>query len=133
MGTDGIMDQFILDQAGESAEGIYLTTIGSPINELQDEGADFYKNYVSEYGIEPNTYSAFGYEAAKVSLLAIDRAGQKNREKVLGELAGLRDFPGIFGNWSFNSSGDTDLILVSGNIVRDGKFEYEKTLSSGNN
>ena len=128
MGPDGVMDQAFIDGGGGAAEGAFLTMVGVPPSELGGKGEEFYNNYLNRFGLEPRTFSGMGYEAAKVALLAIERAGVKDRTMILGEVSKIKNYEGIFGTWSFDRNGDTTLILISGNKVVDGSFVFEKAL-----
>jgi len=129
MGPDGIMEQAFIDQAGKAADGIYVTVVGVPATELKTpEGIAFEKAYKARFGIEPETFSIFGYESAKVALLAIERAGVKDRSKILNEISKIQNYSGLFGTWSFDQNGDTSLDLVSGSIVHNGAFEFKELL-----
>ena len=76
----------------------------------------------------PEAYAIYGYEAAKVALEAIADAGKKDRRAVTDAAFAIRDFDGALGNWSFDENGDTDLTIMSGITVKDGKFEFVKLL-----
>jgi len=71
----------------------------------------------------------FGYEAAKVTLMAIEQAGLKDRTAILEEVSKIKDFDGVSGIWSFDQNGDTTLKLISGHKTVDGVFVFEKILS----
>ncbi|KYK27370.1 hypothetical protein AYK26_03870 [Euryarchaeota archaeon SM23-78] len=132
MGPDGIMEQAFLDLGGDATEGTYLTVFGVPPAELEkltEKGKEFIEGYRVRYNKEPGTVSSFGYEAAKVALLAIERAGVKDRAKILEEVSKIKDYDGLFGTWSFDQNGDTTLSIISGNIVQNKRFVFEKVLS----
>ncbi|MBI2439661.1 MAG: branched-chain amino acid ABC transporter substrate-binding protein [Candidatus Moranbacteria bacterium] len=128
MVPDGTMEQAFLDQAGDAAQGTLLTVVGVPIENLSSEGQLFAEKYRKRFGIEPETFSVFGYETAKATLLAIEKSGKKDRASILQAMSEIKDYEGLFGKWSFDQNGDTTLSLVSGNVVRDGKFVFEKLL-----
>lgn len=128
MGLQGIKEQAFINQAGSSAEGSFVTSVGIPPNQT-DKGKEFVQKYVTRFKEEPDAFSAFGYEAAKVALSAIEKADAKDRKKILNEVANTKDYDGLFGKWSFDTNGDTTLTLVSGYIVREGKFVFDKILN----
>ena len=131
MGGGGIMEQAFIDQAGDAAEGTYMTVVGLPPQELAkltEKGKEFYGNYKATYNIEPETFSAFGYEAAKVALFAITKARTKDRAKILEEVSKISDYDGLFGIWSFDENGDTTLKVTSANIVINGEYVFQKLL-----
>ncbi len=124
MGPDGLMENTFIEGGGVAAEGAYLTTVGLPPAELKT--TTFYHGYVEEYGTEPIGFSAFGYEAAKVALLAIERARTKDRARILEEVSKITDYDGLFGIWSFDQNGDTTLSVISRNRVKQGDFVFER-------
>jgi len=120
---------FIESAGAENVNGnTYVTFGGVPPDKLTGKGAEFYQNYLKRYGAEPEGYAVYGYEAMKVALDAIARAGKKDRAAVLAALAATKDFEGGLGTWSFDANGDTTLSTMSGNGVENGKFVFVKLL-----
>jgi branched-chain amino acid transport system substrate-binding protein len=70
----------------------------------------------------------YGYESALVALEAIRRAGKNDREAIRAACASIRDFEGALGRWSFDENGDTTLTTMSGQAIRDGKFQFVEML-----
>ena len=136
MGPDGIYESEFIQAAAEAAEGSYITFGGVPPDKLTDAGADFVKKYTEKYPNNPaEGYTAYGYEAAKVVLAAIERAAAKNpadvlalRAAVLDEVKATKDFSGALGTWSFDADGDTSLTEMSGQIVKGGEFVFETVI-----
>ena len=79
MGPDGIYEQAFLDDAGDAAEGVYVTFGGIGPSKLTGKGAAWYTAYKAKFGGEPEAYAAYGYESMKVVLEAISKAGRKDR------------------------------------------------------
>ncbi|MCK5021008.1 MAG: branched-chain amino acid ABC transporter substrate-binding protein [Candidatus Peribacteraceae bacterium] len=130
MAPDGVMDPAFIEGGVDATEGAYLTTVAVPPEEVGGKANDFYNNYVEMYDMEPGSFSGLGYEAAKVVLLAIEKAGTNDRGMILEEVSKIKDYDGLFGTWSFDQNGDTTLTLMSGNIVKDKVFVFEKLLSA---
>jgi branched-chain amino acid transport system substrate-binding protein len=133
MGPDGCYENVFITSAGaENVNGrAYLTFGGFPPSELEKEGgsgAEFVKKYRARFGHEPEAYATYGYECARVALEAIRRAGKKDREAIRAAGTSIRDFDGVLGKWSFDENGDTTMTVMSGNTVKDGKFEFVKKL-----
>jgi branched-chain amino acid transport system substrate-binding protein len=136
MGPDGILEQEWIDAAGEAAEGTYITFGGLPADQLTGKGADFVKNYNAKYpNNPPEAYTAYGYEAAGTVLAAIEKAAATNpadttalRAAVLKAISETKDYEGALGKWSFTPEGDTTLTAMSGNIVKDGKFQFDSVI-----
>jgi branched-chain amino acid transport system substrate-binding protein len=76
----------------------------------------------------------YSWEAAEVAIEAINKAGVKDRAKILAAIAATKDFNGLNGKWSFDANGDTTMDVMSGfKVVKaDGpvgcKFDYVETL-----
>ncbi len=124
MSPDGTREQAFIDAAGKDAlEGrAYVTFGGLPPSELKGRGKKFYENYKKKFNAEPEAYAVYGYEAARVVLEAIKRAGAKDREAITAVARGLKDFDGVLGKWSFDENGDTSLKVMMVETVKDGKF-----------
>ncbi len=130
MGPDGIFEQAFLDDAGDAAEGTYITFGGVPPDKLTGKGADWYQRYKAKYGSEPEAYAAYGYEACKVGLDAISRANVKDRRAIRDALFATQNYDGVLGTWSFDENGDTTLTTMSGSQVQGGKFVFQKMIAA---
>jgi branched-chain amino acid transport system substrate-binding protein len=121
MGADAITDEVFagnVEAAGADGMDIYASVVGIPPTELTGPGADWYQRYISRYPNDsaPN-FAPFGYEAARVAISAIERAGTKDREAIRRAVAetSTANMGGehILGEWSFDQNGDTSLVTVS--------------------
>ncbi len=128
MGPDGILDQALIDAAGKDAEGVYGTFGGIPPQELTGDGQKWYTSYKAKFNSEPETYAAYGYDSAKVLVNAIDKVCKSDRAAIRDAVMATKDFTGITGTWSFDANGDTTLSVMSGSIVKNGKWEFVKIL-----
>ena len=128
MGPDGIFDSDFLTAAAEAAEGTYISFGGLPPDKLTGKGAQWYTQYKDKFKVEPESYAAYGYEAATVVLDAIKRAGKKDRTAIREALMATKDWDGVLGKWSFDANGDTSLTAMSINQVKDGKFTFVKNV-----
>ena len=123
MGPDGLYEQTFVDAAGDAAEGAYITYGGILPQLLSGNGATWYRQYRTRFNAEPEVYAAYGYDAMKVALDAIQRAGRKDRAAIRDAVFATRDFDGVLGRWSFDQNGDTTLRKISGRQIRGGKFD----------
>ncbi|HEY3225995.1 MAG TPA: branched-chain amino acid ABC transporter substrate-binding protein [Planctomycetota bacterium] len=122
-------DAFITSAGAENLNGrAFITFGGLPPEKLKGKGAAFVAAYIAKYGKKPEAYAAYGYEAGNVALEAIRRAGKKDRDAIRTAALGIRNFEGALGKWSFDKNGDTTLRTMSGNTVKDGKFEFVEVL-----
>ncbi|MGB7058745.1 MAG: branched-chain amino acid ABC transporter substrate-binding protein [Geitlerinemataceae cyanobacterium] len=130
MGPDGIYEQALIDAAGQDAEGVYATFGGVPPSKLTGAGQQWYESYKSTFNAEPEAYAAYGYESAKVLIGAINQVCQNDRDAIRAAVLNTQDFDGVLGNWSFDANGDTTLKVMSGNMVKDGKWEFVTQLEA---
>jgi branched-chain amino acid transport system substrate-binding protein len=135
IGPDGIFLDELLTQAGDSAEGIWVTFGGLPASELSPEGREFVDNFEQKYDEPVQPYTAYAYEAANVMLDSIENAnkedGEVTREGVLREVFATEDYKGVLGTWSFDKDGDTTLTQLSAQRVENGEFVYQRTIDAG--
>jgi len=131
MVPDGCREEAFLESAGvENLNGkCYVTFGGLPPDKLTGKGADFYKSYKEKFKSEPEAYAIYGYECGKIVIEAVKRAGSKDRDKIIEACRGIKDFEGAMGKWSFDENGDTTISIMTGEIVKNGKFEFASRLT----
>ncbi len=130
MGPDGINETAFIDAAGAAnAEGVYATLGGLPLAQLTGKGKAWYDAYKAKFNGEPESYAIYGYEAANVSVAALNKSCDNlTRENVLKNIFATKDFEGVLGTWSFDANGDTSLTSMSGYQIKNGKFEFAQAL-----
>jgi branched-chain amino acid transport system substrate-binding protein len=134
MVPDACYEEAFIESAG--AENVndrcYVTFGGLPPEELAKSngpGKVFVEKYQRQFDKMPEGYAIYGYEAAKVALEAIELAGVKNRDAIRKAGLAIKDFDkGALGTWSFDQNGDITLKTISGNIIRNGHFQFVKLL-----
>jgi branched-chain amino acid transport system substrate-binding protein len=97
---------------GSVAQGSYISVAGQPPKSLTGVGATFVKSFGKQIGTEPNPYSQYGAQAMQVVLQAV-AAGGGDRAKTNKAVFGLSITGGIIGNFTINSSGDTNLTPIT--------------------
>jgi branched-chain amino acid transport system substrate-binding protein len=120
-----------------------ITFASLPFEKMKGVGATTYDNYKKKYGKEPTGYALYSAEAARVALDGIKRAAagidaganpMAKREAVRAAIAGLKNFDGLNGKFSFDENGDTTLETMSGfKVVKSDKepgctFAFESIL-----
>jgi branched-chain amino acid transport system substrate-binding protein len=130
MGPDGTFEQALIDAAGKDAEGVYATFGGIPPKQLTGDGKTWYESYKKKFNSEPEPYAAYGYESAKVVLNAINKVCKNDRTAIREAILATKDYKGVLGTWSFDANGDTTLKTLSGNVVKDGKWEFVELLKA---
>src|SRR5215203_1693638 len=137
IGPDGIFVDELLSQAGDSAEGIFVTFGGLPQKELSEEGQQFVDDFESKYDEPIQPYTAYAYEAANVMLDAIEKASEEagggvpDRQAVVEQIFATENYHGVLARgskWSFDEDGDTTLTKLSVQRVEGGEFKLDSVL-----
>lgn len=103
--TSAFASPAMIERVGSAAENVLLTqTDYDPESEAPHIQA-FVEAFRQRHGLTPDLYAAHGYDALKVLVAAIDKAGGEPTE-VWSGLRALREFPGVTGALQFNERGD---------------------------
>jgi branched-chain amino acid transport system substrate-binding protein len=97
---------------GTVANGAYVSVAGEPPKALTGVGAAFVKSFGKQIGTTPNPYSAYGAQAMDVALQAIAKGGGQ-RAATTKQVFGITITNGILGNFTINSSGDTNALAIT--------------------
>ncbi len=103
LGADGWDSPELVNIAGAAAlNNTYFTNHYSSQDPSPAVQA-FVKSYKEKYGTEPDSFAALGYDAGRLMLEAIKKAGSPEPEKIRKALEEIKDFPGITGKLSFDA------------------------------
>src|SRR5438552_1317255 len=97
---------------GAVGNGAYISVAGQPPKSLTGQGAIFVKSFGKQIGTSPNPYSQYGAQAMQVMLKAVATGGG-DRAKTNKSIFGLSITGGIIGNFTINSTGDTNLTPIT--------------------
>ncbi len=122
MGGDGLKPDDFIKLAGKAADGALCTAIGSDLESLPS-AEQFLEDYGAAYGA-PGTFSAHSYDAARIIIEAIRRAGAPDRDAVLREVRATSGFEGVLGKTDFDLRGDTTNKLIGVYRVSGGTYQY---------
>jgi branched-chain amino acid transport system substrate-binding protein len=59
---------------------------------------------------------------------AINKVCKNDRDAIRDAVLNTKNFNGVLGTWSFDQNGDTTLTTLSGNVVKNGKWEFVTVL-----
>jgi branched-chain amino acid transport system substrate-binding protein len=118
--SEANLDPEFLRVAGESAEGCYITFLGSPPDLLPSAKAFIEAYHVRYPGEEMRSYDHYGYEAMNILLSVLDKTGP-DRDKIIAALPQV-DYNGVLGETKFDEKGDTLNHKITLFQVKDGKF-----------
>jgi branched-chain amino acid transport system substrate-binding protein len=95
------------------------------------EGQEFFTQFEQEYGEDnPDPYAIYGYEAMRLVLDAVERAGSTNKEDVLKSLFDTKDRQSVLGTYSIDENGDTTLTDYGVYTIEDGELTFDKTVKA---
>ena len=108
-GADGVDSPKLLEIAGESANGIYITTPFIFGLEGNEEAERVYAAFKQKFGKSPDTWAALTYDAIGMIAEAITEGGEKRKaiRDYLGNLTSPeKGYQGITGLTYFDEHGD---------------------------
>jgi branched-chain amino acid transport system substrate-binding protein len=127
IGCDGWANQALIEIGGKAMNGCFFTNHFSP-DDQSPIVKSFVTKYQEKYGTLPDTFSALGYDAARLLSGAIQRAGSTDPAAVRDALARTADFQGVTGQISFDANRNASKpgLIVT---VKDGKFEVAEKIA----
>lgn len=123
LGGDGLFEPTLIALAGPGAsQEVYVTTLGGDIRQVST-AKSFVEAFEKRYG-HLGAYSSYAYEATRLVLEAIRRAGKKDRTAILNAMKEMKSYPGILGDHTFDARGDTTIRTIGIYRIKDGKFQF---------
>lgn len=121
----------IIENAGDSANGIVLSTFFDEAEPANDEAAAFisgFKTYLTENKQEDiiPAVSALGYDSYLCALQAIEDAGSADGAAIRDALAKV-SIDGVTGSISFDENGDAKKDMAFIKTIEDGQFKFLTT------
>ena len=121
VGGNGFNSPKVIEIAKEAAEGLVVATPW--FAEKNDPKVkSFVARYEKAYGKKPDQFAAQAYDALHIMAEALKKAGKADRDKLRDALAGIRNFDGVLGRFSFDAERD---VVMEPNvlIIKGGKFQ----------
>ncbi len=115
--ADGVKDEGFVTAGGEATEG---TVITCPCLPPDQSAGTFAEDYQGAFNAEPATYSAEGYDAAKILMDGI-ADGKTTREDMV-EFVKAYDQPGVTKQLKFDEKGEVAEVTVWAYKVEGGKI-----------
>ena len=114
MGSGSIIAVTSLQLAGEALHGTY--GIADFTTDANDATRAFTKRYKQKYGVNPDTFASWSYDAMQILAAAIRGAGSTEPEAVRTAILGIKGYKGLEGTYEFDQNGDG---LHGYNIVKN--------------
>jgi branched-chain amino acid transport system substrate-binding protein len=112
----------LLAVAGKSADGCYFSNQFSP-DDPSSVVQEFGRTYQAKFSARPDNFAALGYDAARVVIDAIKRAGSTEPAAIRDALARTKDFPGVSGNITIdpNRNASKPAVVLA---IKEGRIQY---------
>jgi branched-chain amino acid transport system substrate-binding protein len=117
----------VVQEAGNSAEGMTVSVAGLPNSALKGAGQTFVKNFTKSDKRAPDPYSVYAAQAAEALVAAI-KTSDGTRAGVTKQLFKIKLPNSILGNLSFNQNGDVTANPVTIYKVKSGKSATFKVI-----
>ncbi len=133
-GPDGVAESpFTTKLSADEQKVTFVTNPTLDPKLYPASGQQFFKDYKAKYGIAPEPYAIYGYEAMSVVLDAITRAAAKgnDRQAVIDSFFATKDKESVLGTYSIDKFGDTTLTDYGGNTVTGGALVFDKVIKAG--
>ncbi len=92
------------DLAGEALYGSYAVADFNA--EANDAAREFTKRYRARYGIYPDNFSSWAYDALHILALAMNNAHSTEPEAVRKAILAIKGYKGLEGTYEFDARGD---------------------------
>ncbi len=121
----------IIENAGDSAEGVVISTFFDEAEPANDEAAAFitgFKAYLKEQNQEEiiPAVSALGYDSYLCAIKAIEKAGSADGAAIRDALKDV-SIDGVTGSISFDANGDANKDMAFIKTIEDGQFKFLTT------
>jgi len=126
LGGDGWDATQLWDLGGSALNGDFISnhySVDDPSPAIQN----FVREYKSRFGIIPDALGALGYDALKVLVEAIKRAGTTSGKELRDALAATKDLAGVTGTISMDAQRNAVKPAVVLKL-QDGKYIYQETI-----
>ena len=104
VGSPSIISVTALNLAGESLYGTYA--IADFTTDADEQSRAFTKKYRDRYGINPDTFASWAYDALHILAIAIQKANSTDAEAVRKAILGINGYKGVEGTYVFDQNGD---------------------------
>lgn len=104
LGGDGFHSPTLVELAGAAnASEVYFTSHFYAVSD-SEVVKEFVDSYTAEYGKEPDTFAALGYDATNLIFDAIERAGSSDPKAIQEALANTTEFSGVTGTFAIDEN-----------------------------
>ncbi len=137
-GPDGVAESGFADPAeggipANVASRTKVTVATLSPDEYPPEGQKFFTDFEAKYNeANPDPYAVYGYEAMRLVIDAIERAGENgnDRQAVIDELFATKGRESVLGTYDIDENGDTTLTDYGVYSIAGGELEFDETVKA---
>jgi branched-chain amino acid transport system substrate-binding protein len=129
-GASAIADDAFANELGNAARRTFFTAPWLVLRSYPPSARRVAKAYEERYHAPIPVPALYGYEAMRVVLASIQRAGDEgnDRGKIIDEMFDTRSRDSVLGTYSIDEDGDTSLRTYGSYRVRDGHLTFVRVL-----
>lgn len=128
VGGDGWDSPRLFEIGGRALEGDFFSSHYSA-DDTDPLVSKFVEDYRRLFNMTPDAFAATAYDAARILLDAISRAGSLERAAIRDALAATKDFPGVTGSVTFDAARNAVKSIVIIRIDENGKHAVRERLT----
>lgn len=102
-----------LETLGEASEGILIVD--------GKKSEDFINKFSAHYGVAPNSYAGYAYDALKIISSTIRALKSQDPERIIKNFLNTKNYSGAMGNISFKENGDAN-VEMGIYVIKDKKM-----------
>lgn len=130
MHSYGFVDDRYMKLAEGAADGTFLLSVKFPVgadlpasDPAKARIADLTKRYEAKFKQAPNQFVAQTYDAINLAAVAL-KAGGGDKEKIRAGIEGIKNYPGVGGNFTFAPNKHSGLSKADGTVItwKDNKW-----------
>ena len=123
LGGDALGTSSFISLGGRAVEGTVIATAFHPADE-REEVRRFSAAFRQHYGTLPDASAALGYDAVRLLMDGITRAGSVDPDAVAAALRATAGWRGVTGRVAFTDEGDLVERRIGKVVVRDGQLAW---------
>jgi branched-chain amino acid transport system substrate-binding protein len=128
MGGDGWDSEKLYEIGGEAIVGSYISNHYSA-DDPNPVVQKFVGDYAKKFGHRPDSLAALAYDAARVLIDAMKRAGSTEGPKLRDAIAATKDFQGVTGKLSIDAQRNAVKAAAVLKVGAGGKWEFQETIA----
>jgi branched-chain amino acid transport system substrate-binding protein len=131
-GPDGVAESAFSEEVASIEDQIFITNPTLDPKLYPPAAQEFFTEFETAHGKQPEPYAIYGYEAMNTVLLAIENAGDKggDRPAVVEQFFQIKDRESVLGTYSIDENGDTTLSDYGGNRIKGGALTFDKVIKA---